>query len=44
MNGEEVLDHLSTPSGKLTAKDIKRSGRACWWTRPRDGTRDYLGE
>jgi hypothetical protein len=26
VNGEEVLNHLSTPSGKLTAKDIEALG------------------
>ena len=40
VNGEEVLNHLSTPSGKLTAKDIEALGPGLLVdeTRP-DGTR-----
>jgi len=40
VNGEEVLNHLSTPSGKLTVKDIEALGPGLLLddTRP-DGTR-----
>lgn len=40
VNGDEVLNHLSTPSGKLTAKDIEALGPGLLLddTRP-DGTR-----
>jgi len=40
VNGEEVLNHLSTPSGRLTAKDIEALGPGLLVddTRP-DGTR-----
>jgi hypothetical protein len=40
MNGEEVLNHLSTPSGKLTAKDIEALGPGLLVDETRrDGTR-----
>jgi hypothetical protein len=40
VNGDEVLNHLSTPSGKLTAKDVEALGPGLLVdeTRP-DGTR-----
>jgi hypothetical protein len=43
VNGEEVLSHLSTPSGKLTAKDVEALGPGLLVdeTRP-DGTRVIL--
>jgi hypothetical protein len=43
VNGEEVLSHLSTPSGRLTAEDIEALGPGLLVdeTRP-DGTRIIL--
>jgi hypothetical protein len=40
VNGDEVLNHLSTPSGKLTAKDIEALGPGLLVDETRrDGTR-----